>query len=107
MAQVTKDLYETLLKKISGLRNVIIEEKKTSIHLVNRAAFAGIHPRKSYLILNIVSQAAIKSPRIYKSEQLSKNKFHNEVKIEKEGDINAQLLGWLKSAYDLMSPKIA
>ena len=54
-----------------------------------------------YFILNIVSAAPIKSDRIMEQEQVSVHRFHNRVKIEKQEDIDKELLGWLKEAYSL------
>ncbi len=102
LTQEVNSLYQKLLLELKKIGKFKIEEKKTSIHLVNRAAFAGIHQRKNYFILNIVSTAPIKSPRITKQEQVSKSRFHNELKIEKVDDINAEVLTWLKNAYELM-----
>ncbi len=103
MAPVVKDLYNTLLAELKKFGNVVEDVKKTSIHLKNGKAFAGIHPRKNYFILNIVSSSPIKSPRIIKTEQVSKNRFHNELRVEKPADINVELLGWLKTAHELMA----
>lgn len=102
LSQEVNNLYQKLLSELKKFGEIKIEEKKTSIHLVNRAAFAGIHPRKSYFILNIVSSAPIKSSRITKQEQISKSRFHNELKIEKIGDINIEVITWLSGAYELM-----
>ena len=98
-----KDLYQQLVTEIKKIGSVVVEEKKTSIHIKNKAGFAGIHPRKSYFILTIVSEAPIVSVRIVKQEQVSKNRFHNEVRVEKPDDIDEELLQWLKSAYQLMT----
>jgi hypothetical protein len=94
-------LYKLFLTKLNVLGKVMIEEKNTSIHLKNRIAFAGIHPHKKYFSLTIVSSVAIHSPRIAKQEQVSKNRFHNEVKVERIQDIDEQLLSWLEDAYNL------
>lgn len=77
------------------------EPKKTSIHLVHTVGFAGVHPRKSYLILNLRTDYPLDNPRITKSEQVSKNRFHNEVKLTSSSQIDEELLGWLKDAYVL------
>jgi Domain of unknown function (DUF5655) len=74
---------------------------RTSIHLVRTVGFAGAHPRKSYLILNLRTDSVLESPRIFKSEQVSKNRFHNEVKLTSPHDVDEELLGWLKEAYAL------
>jgi hypothetical protein len=97
-----KVLYKTLRNSLQGFGKIGVEEKKTSIHLINRAAFAGVHPRKDYFILNIVSDQPIASQRIEKTEQVSKSRFHNELRIASETDINPELIGWLKAAYELM-----
>ena len=99
-----KNLYQKLLAELQKFGAVIVEEKKTSFHIKGSgAAFAGVHPRKAYYILNIVSSAPIKSPRIVEQEQVSAHRFHNRVKIEKPEDIDKELLGWLKEAYTLMA----
>jgi hypothetical protein len=95
-------LYTKLLECLKPLGEVVVEEKKTSIHLKSRAAFAGVHPRKEYFILTIVSDKPIQSPRVSKAEQVSKSRFHNEVRVEKEEDIDLELLEWIKEAYVLM-----
>ena len=54
MTSEVKLLYQKLLKELGKFGKVVVEEKKTSIHLKNRVAFSGVHPRKNYLILNMV-----------------------------------------------------
>ncbi len=60
-----------------------------------------MHPRKSYLSLNIRTGYPIDSQRIAKSEQVSKNRFHNELKLTSPDEIDTDILGWLKDAYAL------
>jgi hypothetical protein len=95
------DLYRRLITEVNKFGKITVEEKKTSFHVKSSAAFAGIHPRKKYFVLNIVSAAPIKSDRIVEQEQVSAHRFHNRVKIEKKEDIDQELLGWLKEAYSL------
>ena len=95
------DLYQKLLIELRNFGKITVEEKKTSFHIKSGAAFAGVHPRKQYFILNIVSASPIKSTRVVEQEQVSGHRFHNRVKIEKVEDINKELLGWLKEAYTL------
>lgn len=95
------DLYRTLITEVNKFGKITVEEKKTSFHIKSGAAFAGIHPRKQYFILNIVSVAPIKSTRVIEQEQVSAHRFHNRVKIENVENINKELLGWLREAYSL------
>jgi len=52
-------------------------------------------------ILNLRTDYPIDSPRITKTEQVSKNRFHNELKLSSPDEIDEELLGWLKDAYAL------
>ncbi len=56
---------------------------------------------KSYLLLNLRTDHPIESPRITKTEQVSKNRFHNEVRLASPNDVDEELFGWLKDAYGL------
>ena len=78
-----------------------VEVKKTSVHLVRSSAFVGIHPRREFLIVTIRSAKQIDSERVLKGEQVSKNRWHSEVKIFDRADIDEQLMAWLRVAYDL------
>ena len=69
-------IYDRLLKEARRFGPVIEEPKKTSIHLVNRTAFAGVATRQHALILTIKSDRNLSSPRIHKSEQTSAKRFH-------------------------------
>ena len=94
-------IYDRLLKSARRFGAVSEEPKKTSIHLMNQTAFAGIATRKSALMLTIKSDRKLSSPRIHKSEQTSANRFHHEVKLTSPAEVDAELVRWLKDAYAL------
>ena len=96
-----RQLYHSLLTALHSLGLFDEEVKKTSVHLVRGTAFAGIHPRREFLIVTIKSAKQIDSERVLKSEQVSKNRWHCEVKIFDRADIDEQVIAWLKVAYDL------
>ena len=68
------------------------EVKKTSIHLLRSTAFAQVHPRKQHLLVTIKAAAPIPGGRIVKSEQVSANRWHQDVKLAVPGDIDAEFL---------------
>ena len=96
---VVKSIYERILKEMRKFGKVIEEPKKTSIHLVNKSAFAGVATQKVALVLNIKSSSPIKHARIKKSEQLSASRFHQEVKLTSPDEVDPVLIGWLQEAY--------
>jgi hypothetical protein len=98
---VARKVYDAILASVAKFGDVKAEEKKTSVHLVAKTAFAGVHPRKGAVLLNIRSDAPIKSDRIRKLEQVSAKRFHNEMLIDTPAGIDREVTGWLKSAYTL------
>jgi hypothetical protein len=99
--KVVREIYDHLLSRVELCGPVIEEPKKTSIHLVNRTAFAGVATRKAAINLTIKGDHKLSSSRISKSEQVSAKRFHHEVKLTSPADVDAELVGWLKAAYAL------
>jgi len=100
---VVRQIYDAVLRGAKKFGRVVEDPKKTSIHLVNRTAFAGVATRNSALILTIKSDRQLSSPRIHKSEQTSANRFHHEVKLTRTAEVDTELLDWLAAAYALSS----
>ena len=94
-------IYERILTALRALGPFEEQPKKTSIHLAHGTGFAGIHPRKTALVLNLRLDRALEGPRISKSEQVSRNRYHNEVKLTSPDDVDAELITWLREAYSL------
>jgi Domain of unknown function (DUF5655) len=98
---IVRVIYDQLLKKARKFGPIAEEPKKTSIHLVNVTAFAGVATRKSAIVLTVKSDRAMSSPRIHRSERASANRFHHEVRLTLPSEVDAELAKWLKDAYDL------
>lgn len=90
-----------LIERAQRLPGVVVDPKGTCLHLNHRTAFAGLHPRRSAVLLNLRSKAPIESPRIRKVERVSANRCHNELLIESAGAIDDELMGWIADAYAL------
>jgi uncharacterized protein DUF5655 len=96
-----RQVYDRILKATKKFGPVREEPKKTSIHLMNQTALAGVATRKSALVLTIKSDRRLSSPRIHGSEQTSAHRFHHEVKLTSPAEVDAELVQWLKDAYAL------
>lgn len=94
-------LYRHLLKALRPLGAFNVEAKKTSVHLSRKSAFLGVHFRRSHLLITIKSERPIVSPRIVKTEQVSKSRWHCECKISAPNEVDEQLLGWAAAAFEL------
>jgi Domain of unknown function (DUF5655) len=93
--------YDRLLDALRPLGPFREEPKRTSIHLCHRVGFAGVHPRRRSLSLNLRTDYAIQSGRVAQSDQVSKGRYHNEVMLSSPEEVDAELVGWLKDAYAL------
>lgn len=100
-APAVRATYDAILDTARALGPVEEEAKKTSIHLVRRTAFAGVATRKTALQLTLKASSDIDSPRIAKRERVSANRWHVELRLDGPGDVDAELAGWLKAAYEL------
>src|SRR5262245_7728512 len=98
-----RKVYDSILVTAQTFGPVGEAPKKTSIHLTNKTAFAGVQTRREYLILTIKSDKNITSDRISKREQASANRWHLEVKLSTKKDVDSELKKWLHRAYELSS----
>lgn len=101
----SKTVYARLLARLRTLGRFQIEEKKTSVHLSNGRAFAGVHPRANGLVVQIVTEVPIRHARVRKIEQVSANRYHCAVPLENEREIDSEFLGWVNQAYALTNAK--
>ena len=93
-------LYEELLRAIAPIGEFQVEEKKTSIHLVRRTAFAGVHFRKDAILVTIKSREPLPARHGMKQERVSANRWHNDVRVESAEEI-AGIVEWVRDAYSL------
>ena len=96
-----KATYAAILQAAKKFGPVKEEAKKTSIHLVSKSAFAGIATHKAGLILTLKSDSDVASKRIARSEQASAHRWHLEIKLQAPEQVDREVLGWLKKAYEL------
>jgi hypothetical protein len=73
--EVVQAIYTRLLEVLSRLGPFQEEPKKTSIHLVRNTGFAGVHPRKSYLYLNLRTDYPIDNPVLLKQSKSQRIAF--------------------------------
>lgn len=97
----SQSTYAKVIAELGKFGPFKVEEKKTSLHLTNGRAFAGVHPRATGIILNLVLDAPLKSARVHKSEKVSANRHHVEFKLTDPADVDSELVGWMKDAYAL------
>jgi hypothetical protein len=93
--------YDRLKQAAARFGEFSEDPKKTSIHLNRRTAFAGVATRKDAIRLTIKADDDIRSKRVVKRERASANRWHLEVMLTSPRDVDAELVSWLKRAYEL------
>jgi len=96
-----RETAHALIARAIELADVTVDPKGTCIHLNRRTAFAGLHPRKSALLLNLRASAPIESPRVRKVERVSAHRYHNELLVESPDALDEELIGWIAQAHAL------
>jgi len=96
-------VYARLLKAVQALGRVVEERGERSVLLRSRGGFLGVHPKRDCLDLQIVTDHVIRAARITKVDPVSARRFHVHVRIASQKEVDAQLMGWLREAYDLMA----
>ena len=96
-----REIYDSLIRNLKKIGPLAEDPKKTSIHINNKTALAGVATRKAHLILTIKSDRKLASPRIHKTEQVSAHRFHHEVKLTSVSDVDDELMNWLRIAYEM------
>jgi hypothetical protein len=100
-APQVRAIYDRLLAALREFGEVHEAPKKGSIHLDRVSGFAGVYTQKNSITLHFRTAQKIENARIAKVEQLSARRFKHTVKLERESDVDAELLAWLKDAYEL------
>ena len=99
------NLQQELMKLLDSFGTYTTEQKKNSIHVVRERAFVGVHPKKSYLGVNVVLNRSKALPPASKVDQISANRFHHYYKITSKQQLGSSFTELLKEAYDLAQPK--
>lgn len=99
--KITKTLFKKLKKELKTIGPFKIESLPCCIHFVNDFTFAATYALKNKIRVTFAISKEIKHKRIYRTTKMSTNRFLHAVDIEKENQINKQLLSWLKGAYTL------
>ena len=99
--EASKSVYAALLELLDGLGPYEVQNKRTSLHITHGRAFLGVHPRAAGVLVNIVTTAPLLGARVRKVEQVSTNRYHNEVLLSSTGEVDVELGDWIRKAYSL------
>lgn len=98
-----RGIYEHLITAMRPFGDVEERPAHDSMKLANGSGvlFAGAHPEAEGLLVSIRAAVAIPSGRMRKIQQVEPDLFDNELLLCVPNEIDAELVGWLRDAYDL------
>jgi hypothetical protein len=99
--EASRSVYAALLELLDGLGPYEVQNKRTSLHITHGRAFLGVHPRATGVLVNIVTTTPLLGARVRKAEQVSANRYHNEVLVRSTEEVDVELGDWIRNAYSL------
>lgn len=78
-----------------------VEPLRTTIHLMAGRAFAMATPRRDTLKVSVLLARRVEAPRIERHETLSASRHVHTLLVRGPGDVDAQLVAWLREAQAL------
>jgi len=100
--EVARPLYNNLKTKIKkNIGSFKVESLPCCIHFVSTLTFAAVFALKDKIRIHFTLDYELESSRIDKFTQMSTNRYLYSIDIEKEDEIDKELISWLKQAYNL------
>jgi hypothetical protein len=97
---VLKETYETLVKKAQDFGPTRIDAVKSGINLGARSHFAMVYVLKNSLKLEFLLNRKLVSKRILRTQDFHGHFIHY-LRLSEPMDVDEELIGWLKEAYQL------
>jgi len=94
-------MYRRLLAALRSFGPLRVDAVQTSINLVSTHHFGGVTVRRDYLRVGFLSDHVITDHRIVRHLVLGPKRVGHTVVLRSPNDIDRQLLGWLRRAYNL------
>jgi hypothetical protein len=94
-------LFQEFARLVHKCGAVHMITQKTRVVFQARMRFAGVMPRKSYLICHFILPRRIESDRFYKIETFTPRCHAHYLRVSEPSDLNGEVAQWLKEAYEV------
>jgi hypothetical protein len=94
-------VYDQLIRKLEEFGPLRMDAVKTSVNLIAKRHLGGVRALKDGVRIGFVLERKVTGPRVLRSEWVGGSKYAHSVKLTSPAELDAQLLAWLKEAYDL------
>jgi hypothetical protein len=101
-----KATYDALENRLSSIIDFNVSPVINAIMFTNESTFLAIKPKKKWIDLEFALDYEANEFPIHKIVRISKTKFAHFVRVQNPGDIDDQLIEWIKKAYELISKNV-
>ena len=96
------ETYQTIVDIARQFGPVELDRQRNSILLRNTNEFGGVHPKKHYLDVDVVTNRPLRRNQIVKLEQVSANRFRNYFRFGSRDEISNEFVNLFREAYELV-----
>jgi hypothetical protein len=100
-----KKLAEDLLREIKSWKNAQVTPLKSMILASGGANFFSLKAKKDHLDVEFILPDERNEFPVYKTMNYSKNKIVHYVKFDSAKELDGQLMGWIREAYEMTQKK--
>jgi hypothetical protein len=101
-----QEMVGVVLDTIAGLGPHAVVPLKTMIVVRAGSNFASLVVRRDSLEVGFILPRTLKNRRIHKTERLGPTKYAHTTRLASSADIDTQLAGWLRQAYQSVSASV-
>jgi hypothetical protein len=91
---------EKLLSHVKRFGDIRISPVKNGIMVASASTFLAVKPKKKWVDIEFIHDTEINEHPIHKTVHYVKTKWAHFLRLDNPKDVNRQLMGWLKSAYE-------
>ena len=99
-----RDTFDKLLGELRRLGEIRVDAVKMGINLARRSHFAMVFVKRDWINLEFTVKRKLESPRFERAFRIYEDNFGYRVRLREPGDVDGELLGWLKMAYGEHGP---
>ena len=98
-----KEIVSIMLERLDDLGPHAVVPLKTMIVVRAGSNFASLVVRRETVEVGFILPRTLNNRRIHKTERLGPTKYAHHARLLSPADVDAQLAGWLREAYDAVT----
>jgi len=106
LSEDLKDAWERLRETATSFGDQRIYASHKSIMFSRKSCYFFVRPKKKFLEVCVFLGRALKAPQVRRSDQASKSKVANMMRIGHRDEVEAPVTDWLQEAYGLSGRQV-